>query len=95
MRGLTVMILIWFYYYRVAFSIHMKDYNIWNFYYSAPQDGDQQSQHAKTLAELQARKNAIDITGAICRTATDLLHSSSGQQGKGREYQSNAETFSR
>ncbi|KAK7473506.1 hypothetical protein BaRGS_00035259, partial [Batillaria attramentaria] len=48
-------------------------------YYSAPQEGDQQSQHAKTLAELQARKNAIDITGAICRTATDLLHRSHSQ----------------
>jgi hypothetical protein len=46
---------------------------------SAPQEGDQQSQHAKTLAELQARKNAIDITSAICRTATDLLHSCSSQ----------------
>jgi hypothetical protein len=28
----------------------------------------------KTLAELQARKNAIDIVGAICRMATDMLH---------------------
>jgi len=26
------------------------------------------------LAELQARKNAIDIVGAICRMATDMLH---------------------
>ncbi|XP_076446720.1 E3 ubiquitin-protein ligase MYCBP2-like isoform X7 [Babylonia areolata] len=52
-------------------------------YYSAPQEGDQQSQHAKTLAELQARKNAIDITGAICRTATELLHCSHNQSADG------------
>ena len=53
----------------------------WSEFCSAPQEGDQQSQHAKTLAELQARKNAIDITGAICRTATDLLHRSHSQPG--------------
>ena len=61
-----------------AASIHHHD---WSEFCSAPQEGDQQSQHAKTLAELQARKNAIDITGAICRTATDLLHRSHSQPG--------------
>ncbi|VDI17612.1 E3 ubiquitin-protein ligase MYCBP2 [Mytilus galloprovincialis] len=40
----------------------------------APQDGENQQQSNKTLAELQARKNAIDIVGAICRMATDMLH---------------------
>ena len=41
---------------------------------SAPQDGESQQQSNKTLAELQARKNAIDIVGAVCRIATDMLH---------------------
>ncbi|XP_048243746.1 E3 ubiquitin-protein ligase MYCBP2-like isoform X7 [Haliotis rufescens] len=45
-------------------------------YYSAPQDGEHYHQTTKNLAELQARKNAIDITGAICRMTTDLLHRS-------------------
>ncbi|XP_052792731.1 E3 ubiquitin-protein ligase MYCBP2-like isoform X2 [Mya arenaria] len=43
-------------------------------YYSAPQEGEHHHQSSKNLAELQARKNAIDIVSAICRTATDLLH---------------------
>ncbi|XP_053398701.1 E3 ubiquitin-protein ligase MYCBP2-like isoform X4 [Mercenaria mercenaria] len=43
-------------------------------YYSAPQEGEQHQQNTKNLAELQARKNAIDIVSAICRVATDLLH---------------------
>ncbi|XP_041356631.1 E3 ubiquitin-protein ligase MYCBP2-like isoform X3 [Gigantopelta aegis] len=42
-------------------------------YYSTPQDGETYHQTNKNLAELQARKNAIDITGAVCRMATDLL----------------------
>lgn len=42
-------------------------------YCSAPQEGEQHQQNTKNLAELQARKNAIDIVSAICRVATDLL----------------------
>ncbi|KAL4230611.1 E3 ubiquitin-protein ligase mycbp2 [Mactra antiquata] len=45
-------------------------------YYSAPQDGEQHQQNTKNLAELQARKNAIDIVSAICCVATDLLQRS-------------------
>ena len=41
---------------------------------SAPQEGDNHQQSNKNLAELQARKNAIDIVSAICRVAADLLH---------------------
>ncbi|XP_062580615.1 E3 ubiquitin-protein ligase MYCBP2-like [Saccostrea cucullata] len=41
-------------------------------YYSAPQEGENY-QSNKSLAELQARKNAIDIVSAICRVATDVL----------------------
>ncbi|KAL3880398.1 hypothetical protein ACJMK2_032642, partial [Sinanodonta woodiana] len=50
-------------------------------YYSAPKDGENQQQNNKSLAELQARKNAIDITSAICRVATDLLHRAQGSKG--------------
>jgi len=42
--------------------------------FSAPQEGEHHHQSSKNLAELQARKNAIDIVAAICRTASDLLH---------------------
>lgn len=42
-------------------------------YYSAPQEGENYHQNNKSLAELQARKNAIDMVSAICRVATDVL----------------------
>ena len=41
--------------------------------FSAPQEGENYHQNNKSLAELQARKNAIDIVSAICRVATDVL----------------------
>ncbi|XP_035827428.1 E3 ubiquitin-protein ligase MYCBP2 isoform X3 [Aplysia californica] len=43
-------------------------------YYSTPQEGEAQSQNSRHLMELLARRNAIDICGAICHMATDLLH---------------------
>ncbi|XP_069130438.1 LOW QUALITY PROTEIN: E3 ubiquitin-protein ligase MYCBP2-like [Argopecten irradians] len=43
-------------------------------YYSAPQDGESYQQNSKSLVELQARKNAIDMVAAICRATTDILH---------------------
>ena len=48
---------------------------------SAPQEGDNHQQNNKNLAELQARKNAIDIVSAICRVATDLLHRAQSMKG--------------
>ena len=44
-----------------------------HFIFSAPQEGENYHQNNKSLAELQARKNAIDIVSAICRVATDVL----------------------
>lgn len=41
--------------------------------FSAPQEGENYHQNNKSLAELQARKNAIDMVSAICRVATDVL----------------------
>jgi hypothetical protein len=41
-------------------------------HFSAPQEGENY-QNNKSLAELQARKNAIDMVSAICRVATDVL----------------------
>ncbi|KAL5012682.1 hypothetical protein ScPMuIL_011233 [Solemya velum] len=57
-------------------SNHMRGQIPQLLYYSTPQDGESQQQSNKSLAELQARKNAIDIVSAICRVATDLLHRS-------------------
>ena len=48
---------------------------------SAPQEGDNHQQNNKNLAELQARKNAIDIVSAICRVAADLLHRAHSVKG--------------
>ncbi|CAE1311209.1 MYCBP2 [Acanthosepion pharaonis] len=47
-------------------------------YYSASQDGEFQQQQTKVLAEMQARKDAIGITNAICRSAIDILHRARG-----------------
>uniref|UniRef100_T1JCF5 RCR-type E3 ubiquitin transferase n=1 Tax=Strigamia maritima TaxID=126957 RepID=T1JCF5_STRMM len=41
-------------------------------YYSTPQDSDTQ-QNGKDLAEMQARKSALAITGSIVKAAADLL----------------------
>ncbi|XP_055893471.1 E3 ubiquitin-protein ligase MYCBP2-like isoform X4 [Biomphalaria glabrata] len=43
-------------------------------YYSTPQEGEAQSQSSRNLMELLARRNCIDICGAISHLATDLLH---------------------
>nr|AOV18880.1 myc binding protein 2 [Lymnaea stagnalis] len=43
-------------------------------YYSTPQEGEAQTQSSRNLMELLARRNAIDICGAISHMATDLLH---------------------
>ncbi|XP_059170813.1 E3 ubiquitin-protein ligase MYCBP2-like isoform X4 [Physella acuta] len=43
-------------------------------YYSTPQEGEAQTQSSRHLMELLARRNAIDICGAISHIATDLLH---------------------
>lgn len=66
---------------RVSLGLYLLPQKIQHCFFSAPQEGEQQSQHSKSLAELQARKNAIDITGAICRTANDLLHRAHNQPG--------------
>ncbi|CAI9731993.1 E3 ubiquitin-protein ligase MYCBP2-like [Octopus vulgaris] len=47
-------------------------------YYSASQDGEFQQHQSKVLAEMQARKDAIGITNAICRSAIDILHRARG-----------------
>ncbi|ESO93790.1 hypothetical protein LOTGIDRAFT_153260, partial [Lottia gigantea] len=62
-------------------SNHMRGQIPQILYYSAPQEGENHQQSSKNLAELQARKNAIDITGAICIIATDLLHRATGLSG--------------
>ncbi|KAK6172343.1 hypothetical protein SNE40_016020 [Patella caerulea] len=62
-------------------SNHMRGQIPQILYYSAPQEGESHQQSSKNLAELQARKNAIDITGAICIIATDLLHRAQGLAG--------------
>ncbi|KAH9488940.1 E3 ubiquitin-protein ligase mycbp2 [Bulinus truncatus] len=43
-------------------------------YYSTPQEGEAHSQSSRNLMELLARRNCIDICGAISHLATDLLH---------------------
>ena len=48
------------------------------YFFSASQDGEFQQQQTKFLAEMQARKDAIGITNAICRSATDILHKARG-----------------
>ena len=53
---------------------------LWYPSFSAPVDGEKSAQ-VRSLVELQAGKNAIDITGAISRTATDLMYHSSNLPG--------------
>ncbi|CAG5134648.1 unnamed protein product, partial [Candidula unifasciata] len=43
-------------------------------YYSTPQEGEPQTQSSRNLMELLARRNAIDICGAIVHMTTELLH---------------------
>ncbi|GFN82137.1 myc binding protein 2 [Plakobranchus ocellatus] len=43
-------------------------------YYSTPQEGEPQTANSRNLMELLARRNAIDICGAVSHMATDLLH---------------------
>ena len=50
-------------------------------YYSAPQEGDNQLQSNKALAEYQARKNAINVASCVFRAATDLLQRAQGATG--------------
>ena len=49
--------------------------------FSSPQEGEAQSLSSRHLMELLARRNAIDITGAICHMATDLLHRAHSHPG--------------
>ncbi len=49
---------------------------------SAPQEGDNQIQNSKALAEYQARENAINVSSVVFRAATDLLHRAQGFTGK-------------
>ncbi|XP_052283534.1 E3 ubiquitin-protein ligase MYCBP2-like isoform X2 [Dreissena polymorpha] len=51
-------------------------------YYSAPQEGEHHQQSSKNLAELQARKNAIDIVSAIAKQVVDLLQRAQGQRSE-------------
>ncbi|CAH1777009.1 unnamed protein product [Owenia fusiformis] len=43
-------------------------------YYSAPQEGENQIQNSKVLAEFQSRKNAVGVASSVIRAVTDLLH---------------------
>ncbi len=49
--------------------------------FSAPLEGENQIQNSKTLAEYQARKNAINVASSVIRAATDLLHRAQGTAG--------------
>ena len=40
---------------------------------SAPAAGESASHSARQLVQLLARRNAIDITAAVCHTAADLM----------------------
>ncbi len=50
--------------------------------FSAPLEGENQIQNSKTLAEYQARKNAINVASSVIRAATDLLHRAQGTAGR-------------
>ena len=49
---------------------------------STPQEGEPQTPNSRNLMELLARRNAIDICGAVSHMATDLLHRAHSHSGK-------------
>lgn len=48
---------------------------------SSPQEGDDVMQSSKTLVEFQARRNILNVLGAILNSALDLLQLAEDKDG--------------